>query len=126
MIDVIESKLVTVSYGQGHEVLGQLTKCKWKNIVFFVRENCNATSTFLMTSNARMGFKADKVPDHYQSLELCAPNSFKEQLKKIVYNLDPLKRPVLFNRKFTFKWADKQFSEPDRCILSNVRRFTGY
>ena len=67
---------------QGNEVLGQLTKCKWNHITFYVRENCNATPTFLMHSNAGMGFKQDKVPDHYQSLELCAPKSVRERTKR--------------------------------------------
>ena len=53
---------------------GQVTKCEHEGVVFYMRENITAVSSFNMSSGERWGIKIGKSPSpSRQSLELAAP-----------------------------------------------------
>jgi hypothetical protein len=91
--------------GQG----GKLTKCRVAGAVCYVRENL-AINHFGMSSNQRLSLKRGKPSKSIpQILELLAPDDHWEAIAAVVKAEDGLRRNVRKNRRFTWKWAERQF-----------------
>jgi hypothetical protein len=101
-------------------IVGQLTMCRDRGVVFFVRENI-AYNAFLTSSAVRWRMKtAGTLPrDAVQVLELCAPSDRWDELARAVAALDRRGRQVRRNRRFTGAWADSQFPAD---VIEDARR----
>lgn len=114
MITVLDKKHWHFGGGNlpGQGCTGQVTKCADADgIVFYVRENLNAISSFQISSGERWGDKCGKRPRRErQSLELFAPDDQWDRLAMLVNQLDPLHRPVLKNREFSDLFVNDIFS----------------
>jgi hypothetical protein len=86
---------------------GQVTRCEYQGIVFYVRENVNATPAFNISSGERWGDKVGRKPSRFrQSLELLAPELHWEEIAQLVRQADTLGRPVLRNKLFNRAFID--------------------
>ena len=92
-------------------MVGQLTKCKVNDIVFYVRENLKGINTFHITSGERWGDKTGmrEPRKERQSLDLLAPKEHWDMIAALVHEQDHMKRPVLKAKSFTWEWAEKEF-----------------
>ena len=90
---------------------GQLTRCRLGKVVFCVRENIAvAGGHFLVSAGERMGWKRGRLSRrHVQVLELLAPQKEWSRLAGLVHEVDPLKRSIRKNRRFTWEWAERTF-----------------
>lgn len=92
-------------------LIGQVTKCRFDGITFYVRENVNGIDSFLISSGERLGDKTGKNPvKSRQVLELFAPKKFWPFLMKKIAETDSLKRPVFPNKKFNKKFIQQVFN----------------
>lgn len=113
MIKVLATTSWIFSRDNCHEggQIGQITKCEYEGIIFYVRENINGIPSFNISSGERWGDKTGKqVRKERQSLEVCADVKHWPLISKIVKEADNLKRPVRLNIQFTKQWAESQFS----------------
>lgn len=91
-------------------LVGQVTKCEYEGVIFFVRENTNNIPSFLISSSVRYGDKAGSKPSKArQCLELAAPEHNWEAIAEIIRQTDPMKRPVNRNKSFNLKTAPQYF-----------------
>ncbi len=81
--------------------------------MFYIRENIAVPGGhFHVSSGERMGWKRGRLSArHCQILELVAPDAEWDRIAGIVHEIDAWKRPVLTNRRFTRKWAEKVLKE---------------
>jgi hypothetical protein len=91
--------------------VGQLTRCRFGSITFYVRENFCKRDSFVTASNARMALKRGRTNGAAQILEVCAPEAELDAVIQAVANSDAMGRPVRTNRAFTVGWAEAQFKE---------------
>jgi hypothetical protein len=96
-------------WNPGHNLVGQLTECEHDGVVFWVREAVDKRTSFTTSSNQRRGEKCDKPSRNRQTLELRCPAEHWERIADIVREADVAKRPVLYNRRFTASWIEKQW-----------------
>jgi hypothetical protein len=95
-----------------HLCEGQITKCRWSRIVFYVRENLDGGWSFYISSNERLSNKGSgrgrgRPALRRNVLDLCTPHEANWAIAAaVVRNLDALKRPVMLNRRFTVRWAE--------------------
>lgn len=68
---------------------GQLTKCSYKGIIFYVREN--------LLWGTR------------QILQLHAPAMYWLDIARTIREKDPLQRAIITAKDFTPEWAEQQF-----------------
>jgi hypothetical protein len=114
MLEVLEVGFWAFGGGthRAHLCEGQITKCRWFGVVFFVRENLDGGWSFYISSNERMSDKGSnrgtgRPAMHRNVLDLCTPHeSDWDAAADAVRSLDSLKRPVLRNRRFTVRWAE--------------------
>lgn len=88
---------------------GKLTKCRFGQTTFYVRENLAPSGGhFQVSAGERMGWKQGRLsPRHLQVLELAAPVDQWNRIAILVHDLDALHRPVRQNRRFTIAWAER-------------------
>ena len=97
---------------RAHCCEGQITKCRWFGIVFYVRENLDGGWSFYISSNERMSDKGSGCGRRRPSLrrnvlDLCTQHATVwETAADIVRSHDALRRPVMRNRRFTVRWAE--------------------
>lgn len=100
------------NHGDASGLVGQVTRCEFEGVMFFVRENTNAISSFLISSSVRQGDKTGSKPSRQrQCLELAAPADKWEKIAEQVKLADPMKRQVFRSKNFTLSTAPKFFSE---------------
>lgn len=87
--------------GDGGQV-GQVTRCQFNDIEFWVRENINGIHSFYVSSGERLGDKIgrSKTRNSRQVLELLCPFYCWDLIARHVHEADPLHRPVTRNRLF--------------------------
>lgn len=92
-------------------LVGQVTKCKCNETIFYVRENVRAVPSFQVSSGERWGDKngTGKPRRSRWNLDLLAPDLYWDEFAKLVHENDGLKRPVMKARDFTWEWAESQF-----------------
>lgn len=91
-------------------LVGQVTKCEYEGIIFFVRENTNNVPSFLISSSVRWGDKCGSIPSkRRQCLELAAPDDVWQAIAHVIHFVDPLRRPVNNNKSFNLKTAPQYF-----------------
>jgi hypothetical protein len=95
----------------GTGLVMQLTSVEHNGIRAFVRENIHY-DRFYTNSTVRYAMSHGKVSakDVQNVLELCAPAEHWHEIAAEVRRLDSLKRPVLVNRLFTQRWAERTFA----------------
>jgi len=96
-------------------VLTEVTRCKYKGHVFYVREAFNGIPSFLIHSNHRMAIKTTHIKAELQVLELCCPDHLFDQLSTVIKAFDHLNRPVRRNSKFTYNWAMRKDNKQHMC-----------
>lgn len=113
MIEILESTCWffgenSVSHGG---MIGQLTKCRYNRVIFYVRENLKGINSFIISSGERWGDKngTSKPRRERWSLDLCAPTEHWDTLAALVHEQDYYKRPVLKAKRFSYHWAEQQF-----------------
>jgi hypothetical protein len=114
MLEVLEVGFWAFGGGTAREHLceGQITKCRWFGIVFYVRENLDGGWSFYISSNERMSDKGSnrgtgKPAAHRNVLDLCTRHDADwDAASDVVRCHDKLNRPVLRNRRFTIRWAE--------------------
>jgi hypothetical protein len=119
MLEVLEVGYWAFGGGthRAHRCEGQITKCRWFSIVFYVRENLDGSWSFYISSNERMSDKGSnrgtgKPAAHRNVLDLCTRHdSDWETAADLVRAIDTLKRPVLRNRRFTVRWAEEALAK---------------
>ncbi len=112
-----------IAHGGGvlaHQKLSsQLTKCRVDGVTFYVRENLDHTSSFVISSGERWGFKGgnsgrDAAAMNRQVLNLAAPDECWDCLAQLVEALDQFHRPVRRHRLFTAAWAERELQKGKR------------
>lgn len=113
MIEVLEKTVRffgtnSVRYGG---MIGQLTKCHYNGVIFYVRENLKGINSFYISSGERWGDKQSlSTPRRErQSLDLLAPKKMWVEIAAQVNLEDTLSRKVMRSRTFNWKWAEEQF-----------------
>lgn len=92
-------------------ISGQVTKCRYGGIVFYVRENL-ALDHFNISAGERQALKCGRIARrHSQVLELLAPAVEWNCLAKLVHEADTMRRSVRRNRNFTWAWAGRTFAQ---------------
>jgi hypothetical protein len=104
------------SFGGGclwHQKLeGQISKCRWFGLVFYVRENLDGSRAFYISAGERQGDKGGASGYGRPSLarnvlEVCTADVCHWYIAAdLVRCLDPLQRPVRRHRLFTVSWAE--------------------
>ena len=95
-----------------HLCEGQITKCRWCGLLFYVRENLDGGWSFYISSNERMSDKGSnrgtgRPALRRNVLDLCTAHDRDwETAADVVRSHDPLQRPVLRNRRFTVRSAE--------------------
>jgi len=95
-----------------HLCEGQITKCRTRGMVFYVRENLDGGWSFYISSNERLSDKGSGCGRGRPSLrrnvlDLCTQHATDwETAADVVRSFDTLRRPVLRNRRFTVRWAE--------------------
>lgn len=111
-IKIISNCLFSHVYGRMDlQIISQLTKCTFKNRIFYVREAFNNIPSILLNSNSRIAHKTRRIPIQMQCLEICCHKDDFDYLSSIVRKFDALNRPVSKNKFFTYKWAEKTIHE---------------
>ena len=128
MLEVLEVGYWAFGGGtlRAHLCEGQITKCRWQEIVFYVRENLDGGWSFYISSNERMSDKGSGCGRGRPSLrrnvlDLCTQHAADwESAADIVRSHDALQRPVLRNRLFTVRWAEaalaKYLRDPSKFV----------
>lgn len=113
-IKIIEKKLWHFSKtneGSGG-LVGQVSKCRFEGVVFYVRENVTGIDSFTISFGDRWGDKIGSKPSPgRQVLEILAPKHFIPFLKRKVTESDQLKRRVITNSSFNKKFIDSIFKQ---------------
>jgi predicted DNA-binding WGR domain protein len=134
MLEVLEVGFWEFGGGthRAHKCEGQITKARWFGIVFYVRENLDGGWSFFISSNERMSDKGSnrgtgRPAMHRNVLDLCTQHPTDwDAAAEVVRSLDTLKRPVLRNRRFTVRWAERALwqyrCDPLRFVSPNPRR----
>lgn len=119
MLEVLEVGFWAFGGGthRAHRCEGQITKCRWFDIVFYVRENLDGGWSFYISSNERMSDKGSnrgtaRPAPRRNVLDLCTQQeSDWEAAADVVRSLDTLQRPVLRNRRFAVRWAEEMLAK---------------
>lgn len=114
MLIVLGHKNVSFTRGYAGYVRVQLTKVQLGKTIGWVRENRKASSEdhFMLSSNARLGHKADSNRIGIEVLELAAAKPMWDLIAIYVARLDNLCRPVIHNALWTIKAAEYHWSQP--------------
>jgi hypothetical protein len=92
---------------------GQVTKCRWFHLVFYVRENLDSTQAFFISANERQGDKGGSTgygrPSLGRNILEVATTLDRDwpTAADVVRCCDLLKRPVRRHRTFTASRAEK-------------------
>ena len=121
-IKILRSKNVVINRGYAGEARIQVTEIAFQppktnlTVRAWVRENRRASSEehFTMSSNTRLGHKADGNRVGIEVLELAAPPRWWNAIAAEVAVLDYLNRPVRSHARWTMKTAPECFSQ-ERC-----------
>ena len=103
-----------------HLCEGQITKCHWFGIVFYIRENLDGSTSFFISSNERMSHKGSnrgtgRPALHHNVLNLCTQfDRDWEIAADVVRCLDPHERPVRKHRLWTVKHAEAALNKSRR------------
>lgn len=106
-LEILGAKLLRLPRGYGGEFLSQLTRIRVAGVVAFVRENRRASGdeSFVLSSNARLGHKADGDRIGREVLELAAPAPRWSAIAEVVAAADELGRPVVRHQRWTPRTA---------------------
>lgn len=109
----------TTNTGTGG-LTSQVTICQYKDILFFVRENINGISSFLISSGERWGDKVGlkRIRKERQTLELLCREDKWEEIAVMIHEVDEYHRPVLRNERFTENWVRSN-------CPPHIRKYTG-
>jgi predicted DNA-binding WGR domain protein len=131
MLEVLEVGYWAFGGGTLREHLceGQITKCGWQGIVFYVRENLDGGWSFYISSNERLSDKGSGRGRGRPSLRrnvLDLRTQYEsdwDAAADVVRSHDTLQRPVLRNRRFTVRWAEAALAtyrrNPSRFVSPN-------
>jgi hypothetical protein len=102
--------------------MGQVTYCRYKDQVFYVRENLTGLPSFFISSGERWGDKIGTSKPRYerQVLELLAHPRSWAMLAEVVHQTDTLKRPVVKNRAFNNAFI-KKLRQPEKDVLDFLK-----
>ncbi len=109
-LEVIGSRIIMFWRGSGDDrgIPSQLTAIRVDGVEAFVREGLKTRSIdhFVMSSNARLGNKADhnRIPAA-EILELAAPRAHWNAIAAAVAELDTLEREVRRNSRWSLETA---------------------
>jgi hypothetical protein len=89
----------------------QITCVRLDSVDAWVREARRASSAdhFAMSSNVRLGHKADGNRVGREVLELAAPASHWDRIAELVHELDANARPVVSHAQWTVRTAPETF-----------------
>lgn len=109
-MDVIATTRWTVHWGGCNNAAGgldgQLTKLRFRGVVIYVREAIERQVFGAVSSNQRVGMKRGRN-SLANVLELCCPAELWQSAAEAVKAIDPHKRPVVRNSRFTARWAER-------------------
>lgn len=91
----------------------QVTEVRLGQHIGYVRENRRASSeaNFVLSSNARLGHKADLNRIGNEVLELAAPKEVWDEMAAAIAEIDHMKRPVITHNRWTLKTAPDAFDK---------------
>lgn len=114
-LKVVGSIRIYFLRGYGAEIPSQVTKVSLRGVTGWVRENRRASSleSFMLSSNARLGHKADGNRIGREVLELAAPKEVWDDIASAVATMDELGRPVLRNARWTVNTASYYWERHD-------------
>lgn len=106
-LKILRTRVVTFDRGYAGFFPSQITEVKLGAVIGYVRENRRASSmeSFVLSSNARLGHKADGDRIGVEVLELAAPKHAWDAIAAEVRALDTLRRPVYHSNRWTIDEA---------------------
>lgn len=120
---VVRSKVRFFDGGYLGDVPSQITEVCYRRVTGWVREwrRSSSLESFVLSSSARLGHKADGNRIGVDVLQLAAPDYAWTSIAELVAALDKLRRPVERHARWTMTTAPAAFSAPPQQVLIRHR-----
>lgn len=115
---IVRSTIKFFDGGYLGDVPSQITEVRLGGVTGWVREwrRSSSIESFVLSSSARLGHKADGNRIGMDVLQLAAPTTVWDVMAQLVAELDTMKRPVERHQRWTMKTAPEFFSRPKQWV----------
>ncbi|MDB4956568.1 MAG: hypothetical protein JWO36_4137 [Myxococcales bacterium] len=120
---IVRSRVRWFSSAYLGDVPSQITEVRIGTVTGWVREwrRSSSMESFVLSSSARLGHKADMNRIGNDVLQLAAPASAWDAIAELVAQLDALNRPVERHQRWTTKTAPLEFTRPTEWVVIRHR-----